>query len=820
MIKRQAIIFTSLLFTCMLCQAQYSILGKVKNANGEKLQGASVFVVGSESLATVTDYAGRYLLENVPAGDVTVKVTYLGYGDETYSLILEQNELLDINMQQSLFQLENIEVVANKLDKRSPYAYTEMDRESIQFKNMAQDVPFLLEHAPSMVITSDAGAGIGYTGMRIRGSDATRVNVTINGIPLNDSESHGVFWVDLPDFGSSVDRIQIQRGVGPSTNGSGAFGGSVSLNTNYISQNPFVRGDFTVGSFGTQKQSVTVNTGLMNNQFNIEGRYSRINSDGFIDRATSDLDSWYLSAASVTEKTSIKINAFSGNERTYQAWNGVPEARFNGDEEALLIHFLNNSNGDYNTVQDSINLFSSNESFNAYTYENQVDSYRQTHLQLFVNSQLSELVKLNLTGHYTKGKGFFEQFRFQEDVGNIFPAEASLQGVVSDLVWRRWLDNDFFGAIANIEYKPNNDLALILGAAYNSYLGDHFGNVINIEEAILPEEPEYYRSDATKNEFNSYMKADYQLLPKLSVFGDLQFRSISYKTAGLDSDQSLIAGRDSGIDTSYTFVNPKVGLSFDLTPHSKLYASYAAAQREPVRSDFLDAIGTTVPEAEQLHDFEFGYRAEKPDHTFEANFYYMLYNDQLVLTGAVNDVGAPVRTNVDNSVRFGVELSGSLLLAELLTWEPNVTFSRNRISEFVEKIADFDNGGVQETLFTDTDIAFSPSVIAGSKFTYHILPNFDASLLSKYVGRQFLDNTSNENRSLDPYFVNDFHLRYKIETELVQEIEFKLLVNNIFNTRYASNGYTYSYIFGGLITENYLYPQAGTNFLLSASVMF
>ncbi len=820
MIKRQAIIFTILLFSSILCQAQHSITGKVKNANNEKLQGASVFVVGSESLATVTDYSGRYLLEDIPPGDVTVKVTYLGYADQTFSLTLERDELVDVDMQQGLFQLENIEVVANKLERKSPYAYGDYNKEQIRFKNMAQDVPFLVEHTPSVVVTSDAGAGIGYTGMRIRGSDATRINVTINGVPLNDSESHNVFWVDLPDFGSSVDRIQVQRGVGPSTNGSGAFGGSVSLNTNYISQNPFVRGDFTIGSFGTMKQSVTLNTGLMNNRYIIEGRYSRIDSDGFIDRAASDLDSWYISAARVSEKSSIKINAFSGNERTFQAWNGVPEARFDGDLDALLVHFGNNSNGDYNTVQDSINLFSSGDSFNAYTYEDQVDDYRQTHIQLFANSQLSESVKLNLTGHYTKGRGFFEQFRFQDSLSDYFPDDPELNQLVSNLVRRRWLDNDFIGGIANIEYQPSSDLVLTLGGAFNTYLGDHFGNVINIEEAPLPEDDEYYRSDATKNEFNSYFKVDYQLTPKLAVFGDAQFRSIDYKTAGLDSDRSLIAGRDSGIDTSYTFINPKVGLSFDLTPHSKVYASYAAAQREPVRSDFLDAIGTRVPDAEQLHDFEFGYKAVKPDHTFQANFYYMLYNDQLVVTGAVNDVGAPVRTNVDNSVRLGAELSGSLLIYDLLTWEPNVTFSSNKISEFVEEIGDFDNGGVQETLFTDTDIAFSPSVIAGSKFTYHILPNFDASLLSKYVGRQFLDNTSNENRSLDPYFVNDFHLRYRIETELVQEIEFKLLVNNILNTRYASNGYTYSYIFGGLITENYVYPQAGTNFLLSASIMF
>ena len=436
------------------------------------------------------------------------------------------------------------------------------------------------------------------------------------------------------------------------------------------------------------------------------------------------------------------------------------------------------------------------------------------------NKELSESATLNLTGHYTKGRGFFEQLRFQDDVDFYFPGVPEFVGLTSDLVRRRWLDNDFLGGIANLELTPSSALAVTLGGAYNIYLGDHFGQVISIEDAALPSDIEYYRSDATKAEANGYIKADYKLSDKIELFGDVQLRNISYEAEGLDSDRTVIGRSAGGIDTSYVFFNPKAGITYNLVPGKSVFASYAAAQREPVRSDFLDAVGTRVPNVEKLHDFELGYRSSTSNLSYEANAYYQYYIDQLVVTGAVNDVGAAVRTNVDRSYRLGLELSAKWNVTEYFSWQPNMTISQNKISEFVEEISDFDNGGLQQNTFLNSDIAFSPSVIAGSIFTYHITPSFDASLLSKYVGRQFLDNTSNESRSISPYTVQDIQLRYKIETELIQEIEFKLLVNNVLNARYSSNGYSYSYIFGGLITENYLYPQAGTNFLLSASVMF
>lgn len=812
MTMRSFILLISIMAISQITQAQQVIAGKVSNAYGEHLQGASVFIVGSNESATITDYSGRYLLENVPSGEQTVKVTFLGYEDETIAITMEEDLLLDVVMRNSKFQLEKVEIVANALQDDSPYSYTEKKREEIEFKNMGQDMPFLVEHTPSMVVTSDAGAGIGYTGMRIRGSDATRINVTINGVPLNDSESHGVFWVNMPDFGSSVDKLQIQRGVGPSTNGSGAFGGSLNLNTNYLNQNPFVQGDFSYGSFNTRKLSVSLSTGLMNNMYLIEGRYSLIKSDGFIDRASSDLSSWYLSAARVTEKQSIKINAFAGSEKTYHAWNGVPEAKLNGTDEDLLNHYYNNSNGDYNTVADSINLWESGRSYNAYTYENQVDDYNQSHLQLLYTNLISDDLKLNITGHYTKGKGYFEQFKFEESLMDFLPNDTLQNQLESNLVIRRWLDNHFFGTIVNTEYEVSPNLTATLGGAYNIYLGDHFGEVVIIEEGRVPEDNEYYRSDATKKEFNTFGKVIVGLTDALTVTGDLQYRSVAYETAGIDNDLLLINNRVEGIDTSYVFINPKVGLTYQLSNSQSIYASYASANREPVRSDFLDALGGTVPRAEQLHDIELGYRKSSPSLSYEANVYYMLYKDQLVLSGGINDVGSPLRINVDDSYRMGLELSATIDKDEYFSWSPNLTISRNKISEFYDI--------VQDVVIENPDISFSPSIVAGSQFTYKFSPRIHASLLSKYVGKQFLDNTGIEGRTLDAYMVHDAQLRYKMGGELVQGLEFKLLVNNILNAKYSSNGYSYSYIWNDLITENYLFPQAGTNFLISASVKF
>jgi len=817
-----------LLLGVLQLQAQVTLSGHIKNESGEPLIGASVFLRGSD-YATISDDKGYYELDDIFPGDYDLKVTYLGLKSHTEFMTLEESGTFDVILSGSIFEIDEIEVTANYLDAEAPFTYSEMQKEDIQLKNLGQDIPFLLEHTPSMVVTSDAGAGIGYTGMRIRGSDGTRINVTINGVPLNDSESHGVFWVDLPDFGSSTDNIQIQRGVGPSTMGAGAFGATVGLNTNKINLNPFVKFDATYGSFNTQKYSVSVGTGLMNDKYTLEGRYTTILSDGYVDRATSDLQSWYITAAKIGDNHSLRFNAFSGEERTYQSWYGVPEAKITGDADDLLTHYNNNVGAIYLTTQDSINLFDSDRRYNYYTYEDEVDNYVQSHFQLIYQVQPSDVLKVNTTLHYTKGGGFFESYKVGEDLvdynlGGEIMDTFDNQIVTTDLVRRKWLRNHFYGAIVNAKYTANDALDLQFGLGVNRYDGEHVGNVIHIPNVtdlntLFP----YYSSDAIKDDANVFVKGDYKITPKFSLYGDLQYRIIDYTSFGSD-DGDIIPEMSVNIDANYNFFNPKFGLNFKLKENQSIYLSYAKAQREPVRSDFVDAnTDAFIPKPESLNDIELGFKTSSSKFGLNVNAFLMLYKDQLVVTGAVNDVGGAIRTNVDDSYRYGLELSGAYAFTDKLRWAPNLALSQNKIDAFTELIINY-VGENQENNFENTDIALSPNIVFGSRLTYSFTENFNAHLLSKYVGKQYLDNTSNENKKIDPYFFSDLVLSYGITGDFVQNAEIKLSVNNILNTSYVSNGYTYSYILGDpvddLISENAYYPQAGINFLLGASVSF
>ncbi len=792
---------------------QNRLSGRVVNESGELLMSASVFLHGTE-YAAVTDEDGEFVIENIKSNEYQLRCTYIGYKSYKEYIDIDESFEIEIVMEGSPFQVSEIEIVAAALEEDSPYAYAEYNREQIELKDLGQDLPYLLEHTPSMVVTSDAGAGIGYTYMRLRGTDPTGINVTINGVPLNDSESHGVFWVNMPDFANSVDEIQVQRGAGPSTNGAGAFGGSIGLNTNKINQNPEITFKGSYGSFNTQKLSAEMSTGLINNRFTLDGRYSIIKSDGYIDRARADLQSYFFSAAEIGENHSIRLNVISGKEITYQAWNGVPEAKLFGTQEDLVAHFNRNSNGDYNTVQDSINLFDSGRTYNAYTYEDQVDDYGQDHYQLIYALRPSSKLNLNATAHYTKGDGFFETFKYDEDLASDYSAIQVVDSdsmVITDanIIRRKWLSNDFYGIILDSEYEANDALTLKIGGAYNTYKGDHFGKLIFVEGAVnLNPLQNYYFNQSTKDDYNVYGKAEYQIGNSINAFLDAQYRIIDYVAEGIDDDGPI------SIDANYNFFNPKIGLSYELNDKGLLYASYAVAQREPTRSDFVDAIGTEIPESELLHDIEVGYRAQVDNLSFESNFYFMNYTNQLVLTGAVNNVGSPVRTNVDKSYRTGIELSGIYKINEAMNARANLTLSRNKIDQFEQVIAP------NVIQFSDTDIAFSPNIVAGSQLDYIVTKGLTISWLSKYVGKQFLDNTSSDSKSIDPYWVNDLLFHYNIKTEYTNNLSAKLLVNNIVDAKYVSNGYTYSYDFNGVITENYFYPQAGINFLLGLELSF
>ncbi len=711
-------------------------------------------------------------------------------------------------------KLDDVIVYATRANEKTPTTFSEITAEELKPRNLGQDLPILLNFSPSLVSTSDAGAGIGYTGMRIRGSDATRINVTVNGIPLNDSESHGVFWVNMPDFSSSVSNIQIQRGVGTSSNGAAAFGATVNLQSSNVSVDPFFETSNSVGSFNTWRTNVLYNTGLMNDVFNFEARLSKISSDGYIDRSAADLKSYYLSGGRYGEKTMIKAVLFGGQEITQQAWYGTPEARLTGGDAELqeLIDF----SGEYGSPELEANLRNSGRTFNYYTYDNEVDDYRQDHYQLHLAHTLSDNWDFTSALHYTRGRGFFEQFRADDDLADYGLADVVVGAETistSDIVRRRWLDNHFYGVTYALNYG-SDALGMTLGGAWNKYDGDHFGEIVWAQFAgNVDIRDRYYDGNGVKKDFNSFLKVNYQLNDQLNLFGDAQVRTISYETAGLDNDRTSY-----DVDTDFTFFNPKIGLTYTLNTSTNLYASYAIGNREPVRSDFIDANPGTEPEHETLRNFEAGIRSKGSKFSYEANYYYMNYKNQLVVTGAVNDVGAPIRTNVPKSFRMGIELSGAYKLTESLLWTANLTLSRNKIDQFSEIVS----ASFGEIQHSDSDISFSPNVISASDLSFTPKEGFTFQLLTKYVGKQFLDNTSNDDRAIDAYLTNDVRMSYDFQVKGIKNIGLSLLVNNILDEEYSSNGYTWGYYYGAdmLYQQNNFFPQAGRNFLLGLNLKF
>lgn len=687
----------------------------------------------------------------------------------------------------SIRQLNEVVVSATRANQKTGMAFTNVYQKDIKKVNLGQDMPFLLNQLPSVVVTSDAGAGVGYTGIRIRGTDPTRINVTLNGIPYNDSESQGTFWVNMPDFASSAQSIQVQRGVGTSTNGAGAFGASININTLGYEQDAFGETNVSVGSFNTLKTNILASTGLLNNHFVVDARLSKITSDGYIDRASSDLKSFYVSAGYYGKNNFVRFNAFSGKEKTYQSWEGVPES-----------------------------LLKTNRTYNPYTYDNQVDDYQQDNYQLISSFKLSQNWTFNPTLFYTKGRGFYEQYRESQSFANYgLPNVIIGRDTIkrTDLVRRKWLDNDFYGATYSLDYNSNKKFSANIGGGWNKYDGDHFGEIIWAKNASTSNiRYRWYESNSIKTDFNIYTKGYYQVSEALNFFGDLQYRTVSYDIKGVDDDRSDITQQ-----SNYQFFNPKFGVNYQLSKTSSVYASYAVGNKEPSRQDFVD--NAQAPLAETLRDLEIGYRTAGQKLSFDANFYYMNYKNQLVLTGQVNDVGNAIRVNVPQSYRAGLELMANWKFASKWALSANTTFSQNKIKNFTETIVNYDGDANQINSLSKTDISFSPNLIAGGQLSYNLGKNVELALMTKYVSKQFMDNTSDDNRSLDAFFVNDIRASYSIKPKFVKELTFNLLVNNIFNHLYESNGYTYSYIYDKQVTtENFYYPQAGTNFLLAVKV--
>lgn len=669
-------------------------------------------------------------------------------------------------------QLDEVLVKAVRVNKKTPVTFSNLTQKDIASRNLGQDIPILMNYMPSVVTTSDAGNGFGYTGIRVRGTDATRVNVTINGIPYNDSESHGTFWVNMPDFASSVQSMQLQRGVGTSTNGAGAFGASLNLLTDSYSKKGTGEIANSFGSFNARKHTVKFSTGLMNDRFEIAGRLSQIASDGYVDRASADLKSYFLQGTYVGKTTLIKGLVFGGRERTYQSWNGI-------DGPTLAVDRTFNSAGIF-----------TDEFGNTRFYDNETDNYQQDHAQLHWSERWNDRWSTNVALHYTKGKGYFENYKEDADFAEYGLAPVAGQ-ISTDLIRQKWLDNDFYGTTFSANYKKDK-FDLILGGGWNKYEGLHFGRVIWARFASTSElGDEYYNDYGIKTDGNVFAKATYDLSSQWSVYGDVQYRRVNYKANGVQSTL---------VDDTFNFFNPKVGVNYAVNTKNILYFSYARANREPNRTDYEG--GNVRPE--KLNDFELGWRYEASKVQFNANVYYMLYRDQLILTGALDDVGSPVRSNSERSYRLGLEVDATIALSKQWIWKPNFTISQNQN-------IDLTNNGVA---VGNTAIAYSPNLIAGNLLLFEPVKNLHLTWLSKFVGEQFMNNLERPEARLPDYFVNDFNVSYSWNPKSVfRTITVNGLVNNILDKTYVSNGYMWD-IFP------YYYPQAGRNFLVGLTLQF
>ena len=842
---------------CLFCAAigfaQSGVKGKVTDENGIPLTGVIVSL-GTDEWTDFTDLNGEYEIMGIGKlrgkwgefqnkGLYYLDITYAGYYADSNSgnsfVLPEKDSIIvaDIQLKKDPIHLNAVIVSATRANHKAPFTIGELSEHMIKQKNIGQDIPYLLDDMPSLVAYSDAGAGIGYTGMRIRGTDPTRINVTINGIPLNDAESQGVFWVDIPDFASSTNNIQVQRGVGSSTNGAGAFGATISLNTSKLNIDPFAEISGTTGSFNTWRSTASFGTGLLNKKtkgerqpttgFAFDGRLSKIISDGYIDRAAVEMDAYFVSGVYIGKKSSLRANVFSGHEVTYQAWNGVPTQYVDDDK----LRKFNVSGTDY--FQELEN-----------PHDNEVDDYTQTNYQLLFAREINHNWNFSLNGHYTRGLGFFEQYKIGENLIEDYGLDiCDTCNAESDLIRRRWLDNHFYGGVWSLAYLSNDKkIETTFGGGYNEYKGDHLGEIIWAENMPgLRQNERYYFGVGDKNDFNVYGKLHYELKKDLFGYLDLQYRKVGYKINGTGNDL-----RSFDTDNVYHFFNPKIGFKYFFNTKkysydkSSVYGSFAVANKEPNRSDFTDAPMGGNPQSEGLYNIELGYYQGNHIFRYSANFYYMGYKNQLVLTGDINDVGAPIRTNISDSHRYGIELWVWRALGKGFLLQGNVAFSQNKIKDFTEYIDNWDTKGQEIIEHGTTDIAFSPNITANASLEYRLYKyqekELNIILKGQYVGEQFIDNTSNKNTILDNYLIGNFQIRYEFNSLFAESISFNLLVNNIFDKKYSANAWTYRYISnfydgrdddpytrsegGGVYNLTGYYPQAGRHFLLGMTVRF
>ncbi|MCX6234029.1 MAG: TonB-dependent receptor [Bacteroidetes bacterium] len=799
--KKIAYLLRVLAFAPLACYAQFGISGIVTdNATGESLSGAHL-ILKETFKNTVSDPTGHYRFTDLKKGSYVLIVSYVGYLTLEQKLDLQNTLTVNIALESSPIMEDVVIIQSTRANVKSPDTYTNISKKAINEINLGRDLPYILSSTPSLTINSDAGNGVGYTSMQIRGTDMTRINVTINGIPLNDPESQNVFWVDLPELSSSIDNIQVQRGVGTSTNGAAAFGASVNIQTTTVETEPYARIDGTFGSFNTLKNNIMVGTGLLKNKFTFNARLSKISSDGYIDRASSDLKSYFVSGGFYGNKTIFKINVFSGDEKTYQAWEGIPSD-------------ILDTNRTYNPAGKYIN-----DNGQVRYYDNQTDNYKQDHFQLLLSQEIGKCFLVNLAAHYTKGKGYYESYmtdqkllKYGEDV---FVSDSGVTR--SDLIRQKWLDNDFSGMTFSLLYDNHKRIKLTFGGAWSTYNGDHYGFVIWAKDALITDKDRpYYKNIGRKSDGNIYLKAEYTLAKKINLFADMQLRMIDYSIKGTHDNLANIDQQP-----HFDFFNPKTGVLYEFSDRHKAYFSFGIAHREPNRRNYLDADPGHIPASEKLFDYELGYDLSLSKAKFGINLYYMNYKNQLVLTGEINNVGDPIMVNVPESYRIGAEITAGARIMKNLEWDANITLSRNKIHDFTEYIDNWDSGMQDSTYNGTTDLSFSPEIIFHNLFRYEPVKNLTLTLESTYIGKQYIDNTSNDNHILEPYFLNNFRINYSIVTPVIRNINITLMANNIFNTDYETNAWIYKYNYEGreLYVDGY-FPQAGINFMAGLTLLF
>jgi iron complex outermembrane recepter protein len=765
------------------------IRGKVTDISGSPLAGAGISLENT-SVGVHADSEGKFSFSVLKNVVYIFHFSFIGYESQSREIRIKGDTVLNITLLTKPLMTEEVLVSATRAGELTPMSYSTVTKEDISKNNIVQDIPYLLNYTPSLVVSSDAGTGVGYTNINIRGTDVKRINVTIDGIPVNDAESHGVWWVDLPDIASSADNIQIQRGVGTSTNGAGAFGATINFETTNLNREPYAEVNSSYGSFNTSKNTINFGTGLIDKKFAIDARLSKIWSDGYIDRAFSDLKSFYVSGTIYGETSILKLMIFSGVEHTYQAWDGVPR-------DSLATH----------------------RTYNSHTYKNETDNYWQDNYQLHYSKEINSSLSANAALHYTHGQGYYENLVQNSKFSSFNLPDAVFNTdtiTSSDFITQRWLRNDFYGFTYSLNYRKKS-LSAIIGGGWNQYLGNHFGDIIWAKIITFNNESfRWYQGTGNKKDLNTFLKINYSLTDKLSLYTDLQIRNIRYSIGGFDENLKNVTQNH-----KYDFFNPKMGLVFNLDEKQKVYSSFGVSQREPDRDDFTDADPGKTPVPEKLFDYEAGYEFHSSKLMLKGNLYYMYYHDQLILTGEINSVGATILTNVSKSYRQGIEFETGIQILKKLYWYENLAISRNIIPLFTDLTDNWDTSGQDREILKNKTISFSPSIIVSSVLDYNPFKNFHVSLNSKFVGKQFIDNTQNTDRMLKAYLVQNISCLYTIKNKIFKELNCQFVVNNLSNKIYETNAWVYKYIEGGTLhTLDGYFPQAGINFMFRLGIKF